>query len=249
MAEVVAILQARTSSRRLPEKVLAPVSGEPLLHRMLERVQRAFKIDRLVVATSTDASDDPIEAIADRLNVSCFRGSLHDVLDRYYRAAVACDADYIVRLTADCVLTDPALIDEVIAACRKGGHSYCSNVTDRTFPVGLDVEVFTFDALQTAWTEAALPYDREHVTPLLRRDPVRFSHGVVRDSIDRSELRWVVDEPDDLEFVREVFRHLYPFDPAFSREDVFELVETTPELTSINAGCGQRSAGVEQSAA
>ena len=190
MTDTLAILQARTTSRRLPGKVLKDVAGEPLLHRMIERVQRAFKIDRIVVATSTAASDDPVEAIARRMNVDCFRGSLDDVLDRFYQTAMHFDAKSIVRLTADCVLTDPALIDDVIARYYFGGHDYCSNVTDRTFPVGLDIEVFSRKALTIAWQEATAAYDREHVTPLLRRNPLRFrsrrreeSHRLLGDAV------------------------------------------------------------------
>lgn len=242
MANTIAILQARTTSRRLPAKVLMPVAGEPLLQRMIERVQLCRRIDRLVVATSTDPSDDPVDDIATRMNVECFRGSLDDVLDRFYQAASIWQAEHIVRLTADCVLADPALIDEIIDRYRRGRHEYCSNVTDRTFPVGLDAEAFSFTALQTAWLETEAPYDREHVTPFLRRSPVRFVHGVVKDQIDRSHMRWVVDEPEDLLFVNRVFERLYPFGINFTREDIFELLEECPELSSINAHCGaQRS--------
>lgn len=237
MADTLAILQARTSSRRLPCKVLQRVAGEPMLQRMIERIHRSFKVDGLVVATSKEASDHPVEAIATRMNVACYRGSLDDVLDRFFQAARLYQARHIVRLTADCVLTDPALIDDVVSTYHKGSHAYCSNVTDRTFPVGLDVEVFSFDALKTAWTEARHPYDREHVTPFLRRDPVRFRHGVIKDALNRSHMRWVVDETEDLEFVRAVFNSLYPFGPAFSRHDVFDLLDARPELLTINADC------------
>lgn len=238
MANTIAILQARTTSRRFLGKVLQPVAGAPLLQRMIERVLLCLRIDRLVVATSTDPSDDSVEAIARRMNVACFRGALDDVLDRYYQAACTFEAEHVVRLTADCVLSDPVLIDEIIARCHSGRHEYCSNVTDRTFPVGLDAEVFSFAALQTAWRETDAPYDREHVTPFLRRHPVRFVHGVVRDSHDRSHMRWVVDEPEDLEFVNRVFDRLYPFGINFTREDIFELLEECPELSAINAHCG-----------
>ena len=239
MTDTLAILQARTSSVRFPGKVMQPVCGEPALHRMIERVQRAFKVDRLVVGTSTDASDDPILMLCRRLDVDCFRGSLNDVLDRYYRAACEYGADHIVRLTADCVLADPVMIDDVIAEYRRGGYDYCSNVNDRTYPVGLDVEVFSFEVLETAWQEAQLSYDREHVTPFIRRNPIRFHHGMVKDLIDRSHMRWVIDEPADLEFVRRVYDRLYPYGPIFSREDVYELLEECPELSHINEGCGE----------
>jgi spore coat polysaccharide biosynthesis protein SpsF len=242
MANTIAILQARTTSRRLPGKLLQPVAGEPLLQRTIERVLLCLRIDRLVIATSIDPSDDPVEAIAARMNVECFRGAQDDVLDRYYQAARTFEAERIVRLRADCVLTDPSLIDEIVSHHDSGRHEYCSNVTERTFPRGLDAEVFSFAALQATWREADAPYDREHVTPFLQRNPVRFVHGVVRDTRDRSHMRWIVDAPEDLEFVNGVFERLYPFGINFSRNDIFELLEECPELSAINAHCGSAGA-------
>jgi spore coat polysaccharide biosynthesis protein SpsF len=250
MANTIAILQAQTASPRFPGKVLQSVAGEPLLQRMIERVLLCRCIDRLVVATSSDGSDDPVAAIAERMNVECFRGARDDILDRFYQAASTYQAGHIVRLRADCVLTDPALIDEIITQYHRGRHEYCSNLTDRTFPVGLDAEVFSFAALQTAWLETDAPYDREHVTAFLRRNPIRFVHGVVRDSLDRSHMRWVVDEPEDLLFVNRVFERLYPFGINFTRHDIFELLEESPELAAINAHCGAaRARATERRAA
>jgi spore coat polysaccharide biosynthesis protein SpsF (cytidylyltransferase family) len=238
MADTIAILQARTTSRRLPDLILQPVAGEPLLQRMIERVLLCQRVDRLVIAASTDNSDDAVEALARRMNVECFRGAPDDVLDRFYQTACSCNADHIVRLTADCVLTDPVLVDEIIARYHTGRHEYCSNVTVRTFPLGLDVEVFSFAALQAAWRETPAGSDRRQVTGFLRRNPVRFVHGVVRDTCDRSQMRWIVEEPEDLEFVNRVFDRLYPFGINFTREDIYELLEECPELAAINSHRG-----------
>lgn len=238
MANTIAILQARTTSRRLPGKVLQLVAGEPLLQRMIERVLLCLRVDRIVIATSTESCDDPVEAIARRMNVECFRGAPEDVLDRYYQAACAFGAEHIVRLTAAGVLTDPTLIDEIIARYHSGCHEYCSNVTERTYPIGLDAEVFSFAALATAWRETDAPCDRAEVTGFLRRHPVRFVQGVVRDTCDRSHMRWAVEEPEDLEFVNRVFDRLYPFGINFTREDIFELLEECPDLAAINAPQG-----------
>jgi spore coat polysaccharide biosynthesis protein SpsF len=238
MANTIAILQARSQSRRSPDHLLQPVAGEPLLQRTIERVLLCLRIDRVVVATSTEAGDDPLEAIARRMNVDCFRGSSDDVLDRYYRAATAFGAEHIVRLTADCVLTDPLLIDEIITRCYSGLHEYCSNVTVPSFPLGLNAEVFSFAALAAAWRESDAACDRKDATAYLRRNPVRFVHGIVRDACDRSHMRWIAQEPEDMEFVNRVYDRLYPFGINFTREDVYELLEECPELAAINAHCG-----------
>ena len=236
MVNTLAILQARTTSSRLPNKVLEPIAGEPMLVRCVERIQRAFKIDRLVVATSIDATDDPIGVLCYRYNVDCFRGALEDVLKRFYEAACRFRPKQIVRLTADCPLIDPEVIDDVVSVFEKSDCDYCSNTIERTYPQGLDTEIFSFAALEAAYLSASDGYDREHVTPFLWRQPYRFRHAQVTDVVERSEMRWVVDTPSDLEFVRRVYDRLLPYGPAFSRDDVYDLLEERPELTAVNAG-------------
>src|SRR5262245_37090128 len=171
---ILGILQARVSSRRLPGKVLKPILGRPMLERQSERLRRAHRLDKLVVATSTDASDDAIAALCESLPLDCFRGALDDVLDRFYQAAKRYSADTVVRLTGDCPLADPSVIDELILLHESGGYDYTSNTLTRSYPDGLDAEVAQMRCLEAAWHEAALPSEREHVTPFIYRDPERF---------------------------------------------------------------------------
>lgn len=232
---IAAVLQARMSSARLPGKVLKPILGQPMICRQLERIRQAKHLDSIIVATSEQASDDPIVAAVDALDIGCFRGSLDDVLDRFYRAAASNRADHIVRLTGDCPLVDAQIVDEVIEKHLSEGRDYTSNFLERRYPDGIDVEVFTFQALEQAWQEAELTTDREHVTPFIYRQPERFSLGSLRCDQDLAALRWTVDHPEDLEFVTKVFEALYPDSGIFSMWNVLELLEHRPELAQINA--------------
>jgi spore coat polysaccharide biosynthesis protein SpsF len=226
-----AILQARMSSTRLPGKVLAPVLGEPMIGRQLERLARAERLDRVVVATSIDPSDDPLAAWCEGRGQTVFRGSLDDVLDRFHGAmALAPDADTIVRLTADCPLADPQVIDAVIAHHLSAGADYTSNTPAvRTYPHGLDAEVMRREALETAWREAREPYEREHVTPFIYRNPQRFRIESLSRQPSLAHLRWTVDFPADLAFVRGVYARLYPQNPAFTSDDVAALSPNSSE--------------------
>lgn len=233
---IAAVLQARMSSTRLPGKVLRPILGRPMLWHQLERIRQARRLDEVVLATSTDPSDDPLAALAQQLGVRCFRGALADVLDRFYCAAASVDAEHVVRLTADCPLTDPVLLDQVVAAHCAAGSDYCSNVHPRTYPDGLDVEVMRTSALRQAWQEAQLPSEREHVTPFLYHHPERFCLHSVRQERDLSRLRWVVDHAVDLEVVTEVYRRLWrESQPAFGMAEVLALVASEPDLFLRNA--------------
>ena len=237
MSGTVAILQARMSSSRLPGKVLAEVRGRPMIAQQIDRLRRAETLDRLVVATSTDASDDPLAALCEDMGIDVHRGSLTDVLDRYYQAAKRWRADTVVRLTGDCPLVDPAVIDALVTFYHDGGYDYASNAVTRTFPKGLDAEVFSFAALEAAWTEAVLPSHREHVTRFfyLNEDKSRFRMGFMTQECDLSALRWTVDYPEDLEFVRRVYDALYPVDPAFAMDAILDLMARQPELARLNA--------------
>ncbi|HXA38717.1 MAG TPA: glycosyltransferase family protein [Phenylobacterium sp.] len=220
-----AILQARMTSSRLPGKVMAPVLGEPMIGRQVERLRRARRIDKLMVATSTDPSDDPLAAYCEGLGLEVFRGALEDVLDRY-RAALARHpaASAVVRLTADCPLTDPDLIDQVIQHHIDVGADYTSNTLGtRTYPHGLDTEVIKPGALLEAAERARDPYEREHVTPYVYRRPETYRLAGVARHESLAALRWTVDVPPDLAFVREVYAKLYPFDPAFGADAVVAL--------------------------
>lgn len=236
-ADVLCVLQARTSSTRLPGKVLAPVLGEPMLARQLERIGRAARIDLAMVATSDEPSDDAVAALCAGIGTACFRGSLPDVLDRFHGAAATVGPRHVMRLTGDCPLVDPAVLDALVELHVAGGYDYSSNVRPRTFPHGLDAEIFTIELLDRAWHEATTPYEREHVTPFMNapgREGVR--QGSLVGPVDRSELRWTVDHPEDLEVVRAVFAALYPRDPAFTTADVVAFLEAHPEVEAINAG-------------
>ena len=220
-----AILQARMTSSRLPGKVMAPVLGEPMIGRQIERLRRATRIDRLIVATSQQSSDDELASYCQSLGLDVVRGALDDVLGRFATAlADHPDADVVVRLTADCPLTDPALIDAVIARHQAEGADYTSNTLGtRTYPHGLDAEVIRAEVLLQAARLADDPYEREHVTPYIYRRPEVFRLAGMMRRPSLAQLRWTVDVADDLAFVRGVYASLYPADPAFTSEAVVAL--------------------------
>ncbi len=210
---ILAILQARMSSTRLPGKVMMPLSGAPMLACQIERILKSRLIDKLIIATSIRNEDDPVAV----LWPDSFRGSLHNVLDRYYRAAEPYKPSHIVRLTGDCPLTDWNVIDGCIRFAN--GFDYASNTLNPTWPDGLDVEVFTFEALRKAWEGAFTPYDLEHVTPYMQR---HFKTGSFENDVDLSHLRWTVDTPEDYAFVSRIYDNLYPSNPAFTTADILE---------------------------
>jgi glutamate-1-semialdehyde aminotransferase/spore coat polysaccharide biosynthesis protein SpsF (cytidylyltransferase family) len=242
MTAIVAVLQARCSSRRLPGKVLRPILGKPMLAHQIERILRSGRIDRLILATSTEASDDPLVSLGAQLGVSVHRGSLDDVLDRFYGAVKGLDVQHVVRLTGDCPLADPGVIDEVIDAHLTEGADYTSNALEPTWPDGLDVEVIKLGALRKAHTEATLTSDREHVTPYIYKHPALFKIVKHKQARDLSQLRWTVDEPVDFELVTAIYDALYPQNPRFGYTDVLRLIETRPELATMNTQ-HQRNAG------
>lgn len=242
---VALIVQARTGSSRLPGKVLAPILGEPMLRRVLERLERTDVAARLVVATTALERDDPVADVAAAAGAEVFRGDEADVLDRYYRAARRVGADVVVRITADCPLIDPEIVTRCVDAFRGGGPglAYVSTGIDSTFPRGLDTEVVAFEALEAAHREATEPADREHVTPFIWRQPERFPALEVSAPRDLGRMRWTVDTAADLEFVRRVYEALHPRDPAFGHRDVLALLERRPQLQAINAHVPQKAYG------
>ncbi|MET3698885.1 spore coat polysaccharide biosynthesis protein SpsF [Bacillus oleivorans] len=231
---ILAIIQARVSSSRLPGKVLKPIIGLPLILRQIERVKRSNYIDYLLVATSREPSDDPIEHLCKDNQILLFRGELDNVLDRFYHAALAFSPAHIVRLTGDCPLSDPELIDHMIEFHLHGNFDYTSNTIEPTFPDGLDVEVFRFTCLQQAWKEAALPYQKEHVTPFIYELPDRFKLGSYKNLKDLSHLRWTVDEPADFKLVKKIYEALYPVNPLFNTEDILVFLESHPDIQNLN---------------
>ncbi|QLA17971.1 aminotransferase class III-fold pyridoxal phosphate-dependent enzyme [Desulfolutivibrio sulfoxidireducens] len=244
---ILAILQARMSSTRLPGKVLKTIVGKPMLSLQIERVRRSSLLDKIIVATSTDLSDDPIEHLCHNIGVGCYRGSLDDVLDRFYKAAEKHVPDAVVRLTGDCPLADPEVIDGVISFFQGHGFDYVTNGGKTpTFPDGLDVEIFTFAALRAAWEQAVLPSEREHVTPYIKNRPDVFKTGVFMGVTDRSGMRWTVDEPSDFAFVSRIYEELYHKNPQFKTDDVINLLQEQPEIAKINTGI-QRNEGLKKS--
>ena len=231
--KVVAILQARMGSTRLPGKVLLDLAGRTMLARVVRRVRRAPGIDEAVVATSVASGDDPIVEECRRLDVACFRGSEPDVLDRYYRAASALQADVAVRITADCPLIDPGESGRVIRAFLQRKPDYASNILCRTYPRGLDTEVMTAATLGRAWREATEPYQRTHVTPYVYQHPERFRLLSVTGEEDLSVHRWTVDSPDDLKLVRAVYLRMDGED-TFCWRDVLRLLREEPWLGELN---------------
>jgi spore coat polysaccharide biosynthesis protein SpsF len=233
---ILAILQARMSSTRLPGKVLRPLCGSPMLLRQIERVRRSARIDRLVVATSDDKTDDVLSDVLEGAGVEVSRGSLDDVLGRYIGALEAKGpAEQVVRLTGDCPLADWQVIDAVIDRHLQGGVDYTANTWgQRTFPKGLDVDIVKSGALVDAAAHASDPYEREHVLPYIYRHPERYSLQGCDQAAQEGELRWTVDLPEDFDFVTAVYEALYPADAAFTSDDVRRFLVGRPDLA--NAG-------------
>src|SRR3989338_5724068 len=207
--KVIALVQARMGSTRLPNKVMKPIGGIPMIELLLSRLSRAKEVDQIVVATSVDVRNQPLVEHVRKLGYTCEQGSENDVLDRYVQAARAHKADVVVRITGDCPLVDPELVDEVIRRFKAANVDYFSNVSPPTFPDGLYIEVCTFRALEQSSQITSKPYDREHVTPHLRESG-QFSTAAMQHSQDLSALRWTVDEPADFAVIERVFFYFYP---------------------------------------
>lgn len=238
-----AFIQARMGSTRLPGKVLMEVEGRPLLDYLVERVAQAKEIAKIVILTTSKNSDDPIAHFCQEKKLPYFRGSEEDVLERYYQAAVLRKPEGIVRITADCPLIDPEVIDQVVQVFRKGSppFDYVSNGLERTFPRGLDVEVFTYQALEKAYLEAKLPEEREHVTPYFYRHPELFHIGKVSLSPSQAQHRWTVDTPEDFDLIRLIIEHLYPQNCRFRLKDMLELISRHPDWSKLNAHIEQKN--------
>jgi spore coat polysaccharide biosynthesis protein SpsF len=239
----VIIVQARMTSTRLPGKILKPVLGKSLLEYQIERLHRVHQANALCVATTVNDSDEPVVTLCQTLKIPTFRGSEADVLGRYYGAAQAAQADAVVRVTSDCPLIDPAIVDEVITTyLQRAEHvDYVSNTLERTYPRGLDVEIFPFNVLEQAHREATQPEEREHVTPFIYRHPERYRIAQVKQVMDHSIERWTVDTPEDFELIRRVIEALYPNTPEFNQTDVLALLDTHPDWRAINADVEQKA--------
>jgi spore coat polysaccharide biosynthesis protein SpsF len=232
-SKTVALIQARTSSSRFPRKVLEPIDGLPMIVFMARRALRAKTLDQVLVVTSTDSSDDPLAAVCAEHQIGVFRGDLYDVLARYHSAASQAGADVIVRLTGDCPLIDPAVIDAVVALRARSGADYSSNIDPPTFPDGLDVECFTRQALDRAFVEAKLPPHREHVSLWMREAQSGLMRQNMRCLVDLSALRLTVDYPDDLQLVRELWKQCGE-NPQIDLYDLLRGLNQRPELLAMN---------------
>lgn len=222
------------TSKRLPGKILEDIAGTPEIIHVVRRAEAAEVLNDVIVATSTDKSDDSVESLCKKEGVTCYRGSLDDVLGRYAAAAECVQADIIVRLTADCPLLDPKVIRRAVREFNTEKYDYCSNILERTYPKGLDTEVFSMETLKRMETEAASPYDREHVTTYIRNNPTIFRIKNVSQDRNFSSLRWTVDYPADLVFARAVFAELG--NRIFDQEEVLEVLRNHPEIAKINEG-------------
>jgi len=236
---ITAIVQARMGSTRLPGKVLMDLGGESVLARVVRRLRRASQIREIVIATSDSPNDDAILRECDRLCVSCFRGPEHDVLGRYWQAAEQFRCDLIVRVTSDCPLIDPDVVDEVITACITKQADLACNELPRTFPRGLDVEVLTIETLRRAQEMSDQSYQREHVTPVIYERPDVFSIISVQTEPDLSHYRWTVDTSEDLTLIRAIYDHFENRDD-FGWRAAVELIRRRPELAEINARIAQK---------
>ena len=229
---VVAIVQARMGSKRLPNKVMKQIMGVPMIELLLARLDCATEVNKIVVATSEDTCNNLLTDHVSALGYFCYRGSENDVLDRYFQAAKIAAADVVVRITGDCPLIDPSLVDEAISRFKDAGVDYLSNSLPPSYPDGLDIEVFTFEALERAALEAEKNSEREHVT-LYLREPGKFRQVLISNGEDLSALRWTVDELADFEVVTNVFAHFAP-DIHFTWQKVLELQCNQPELFAAN---------------
>ena len=237
--KVVAIVQARMGSTRLPGKVLKDLAGETMLARVVDRLRSTGRIDEVLVATTDHTIDDVIVNECQKLSVRVSRGDQDDVLDRYFKAAELASADVVVRITSDCPLIDPEITDKTIAQFLDELPDYASNTIVRTYPRGLDTEVISFPALSRAWQRAQKPYEREHVTPYLLEHPSEFRLVSVVGDRDYSAHRWTVDTPEDFLFVRAVYERL-KFKGMFSWRDVLHVLDGEPELLGLNRDVVQK---------
>jgi spore coat polysaccharide biosynthesis protein SpsF len=237
--KIVAIIQARMGSTRLPGKVLKDIEGETMLARVVNRVRRSRLIDELLVATTDERSDDVVVKECQRCAVAVFRGSEKDVLDRYFRAAQLAKADIVVRITSDCPLIDPEIADKVVEAFLESRPEYASNTLARTYPRGLDTEVITLSALGRAWQDARTTPQRTHVTPYIYEHPALFQLLSVTGDADHSGHRWTVDTHEDLELIRAIYARLRD-NPAFVWRDVLALLDREPQLIELNRAIMQK---------
>lgn len=232
----VAIIQVRTTSHRLPNKCLLKLFGKTILEHVVNRLKYAKTIDDICIATTINKTDDVIEQLATKGNIPCYRGQEDDVLDRFFQAAKFMKADVICRITADDPLKDPIVLDDMMAVYLDGEYDYVSNTLNPTFPEGIDIEIFSFEALSRAWEEGRLPSEREHVTPYIWKNSDIFHIYSFENVVDLSFYRWTLDRAEDWVFIQQVYEYLYQDREMFYMNDVLVLLKKIPWLAEINSG-------------
>jgi len=230
--KVVAIIQARTGSTRLPSKVLMHIVGKPMLWHVIDRLKHCKNVDLVVVASTVKDSDKPVLELAEESGAGTFAGSEDDVLDRYYQAAKKFDADVIVRITADCPLIDPEMVDHLVAYFKNNKIDYFN--TGPSFPEGVDTEVFSFAALETSWKKAEKHYEREHVSMYIHGHPEEFKIACIENESDMSDIRFTVDTQEDFIVVTKIFENLYRESQVFHLQQTVDFLKSHPEIAIIN---------------
>jgi spore coat polysaccharide biosynthesis protein SpsF len=240
-SRIIAIVQARMGSSRLPFKIMKPLAGRPMLERVVRRLRRTQTLHEIVVATTTNPADDDVAEFCSKNDWNFYRGNEHDLCDRYYQAAKLNQADTVVRVTSDCPFIDPVIVDQIVKFYLHHYPQYdyvSNNLPPRTFPIGLDAEIMSFDALAKAWKEDMNPAWREHATPYIYKTPDEFRIGAIRNDIDLSEARWTVDTPEDFTFASLIYDFFQS--DRFSWRDVLELLDRHPEWNEINRHVKQK---------
>jgi len=246
MSKTIAIVQARMSSSRLPGKVLKNLAGKPAIWHVFNQLSFSKKIDQIVLATSINEEDDQLEEWARKNDINFFRGDLDNVLKRFYDTASYYNGDIIVRITADCPLIDPSVVDKVIQKFLEGNYDYLSNTNPPTFPDGLDTEVFTFNTLKEAYQNAKLKSELEHVTPYIWNHPEKFKLGNLTSSENYEHLRWTLDNPEDYKFLSEIFDNLFIENSHISHKTVLDFLAENEQLIEINSKI-KRNEGLDKS--
>jgi spore coat polysaccharide biosynthesis protein SpsF (cytidylyltransferase family) len=242
---ILGIIQARVGSTRLPNKVLMKLGDKTVLENVVERVKASKLISDVFVVTTVNRNDLELVKLCSSKNIRIFCGSENDVLDRFYQVSRLLKPEHIVRITADCPLMDPEIIDLVIEKHLSDKSDYTANIIKETFPDGEDIEVFTFKALEKAWKEAELTSEREHVTPYIRNKD-DFKKGNLENNVDLSKKRWTLDNPEDYEFLNKIYDGLYENDNLFGMKKILKFLEQNPELEDINSGI-KRNEGYQKS--
>ena len=238
--KVIAIVQARMGSMRLPGKSLIEIEGKPLLEHVINRIRYSKTIDEIIIATTTEPEDKAIINLAEKLNVATYTGSSDDVLDRFFQAASLFGGKVIVRITADDPFKDPVIIDTIVEYFIEHSElDYISNTIEPTYPIGLDVEVFSFLALEKAWQNAKSLPEREHVTPYIWCNPNLFKVANYKYTEQLSHLRWTIDTKEDLQMTREIYKRLYVKDGIFYMDDILQLLYKHTHISDINSGVEQ----------